>query len=178
MGFVANLDGTVVAYPKEVNGLVSKGQFRIDLPPIPMAEILCVSPASIANPRAPDEIDPDAELFKAQAGTLSEDGKERSRKFQAQQLRERKPPDAALGEMVIMNYSFTLNRLKRPTDEERTVLSAIIRAAVGAMPMPGDKIRAVDVAASYLEDGIIAVTPGMLPPEAPQAASQASFPLP
>ena len=95
-----------------------------------------------------------------------------------QQLRERKPPDAALGEMVIMNYSFTLNRLKRPTDDERIVLSAIIRAAVGTMPMPGDKIRAVGVAASYLEDGIIAVTPGMLPPEVPQAASQASFPIP
>lgn len=76
MGYVANLDGTVVAYAKEVNGLVSKGQFRIDLPLVPMAEILCVSPTSIASPRSPDEIDPDAELFKAQAGTLSENGKE------------------------------------------------------------------------------------------------------
>jgi hypothetical protein len=178
MRFVADLDGKVVAYAKEVNGFVSNGRFRIDLPLKRVADILRISPDSIVNPRAPDEIDPDAELFKAQAGTLSESGKERSRKFRTDQLREGKLPDAAVGEMVITNFSFTLNRLTHPADEEKAVLAAIIHAAAGTMPMPGDKIRAVGVDRGDLEPGFIAVAPGMLPPEAPQSASQSAVPRP
>jgi hypothetical protein len=172
MGFVRDLDGMVIAYTKEANRLVSDGRFRIDLPLKPFAEILGVSPDLIAHTGAKDSVDPDAELFKAQAGVLGASGKKRSQELRARQMREGKTPDAALGEMVITNFSFTLNRLKQPNDEEKIVLSAIIRAAVEAMPMPGDKIRAVPLDRGELERDLVAVKPGMLPLELPEPVPQ------
>ena len=172
MGYVANLDGKVIAYAVDAGGLVSDGQFRIDLPLERMAGILRVSPDSIAKPHSRNEIDPNAELFRAQAGTLSETGKELSRKMRTRQLQEGKTPDAAFGDLVITNFSFSLNRLKQPNDEEKIVLSAIIRAAAGIMSMPGDKIRAVGVNLGSLEPSLIALAPGMLPPVSAIAGPQ------
>jgi hypothetical protein len=63
MGWVPDLDGTVVAYVEEANRLVEGGRFRTDLSLGQMARALRINPSSIANPRSPTKIDPDAELF-------------------------------------------------------------------------------------------------------------------
>jgi hypothetical protein len=172
LGLVANLDGTAVAYSIEADRLVSDGQFRTDLRLAQLAALLKVSPDSIANPRSPNEIDPDAELFRAQAGTLTQRSKDVSRNRREQQLREGKIPDAVVPEWVVTNYSFTLNRLKHPSDEEMTVLSAITRAASEIRPLPGDRIRAVGVIRSDLALGRIALAGGLLPVEVPQGGSE------
>jgi hypothetical protein len=76
-------------------------------------------------------------------------------------------PDGVTPDWVVTEHSFTLNRLKHPSDLEKTVLSAIIRAAEGVMPQPGDKTRAVGLGADAVEPGQLSLYPGYLPPEAP-----------
>lgn len=168
MGLVVNLDGTAIAYNGEADGLVCDGQFRTDLPLADLACVLRIWPESIASRLAPHEIDPDAELFRAQAGTLTEESKERSRNLRRKQARTGKTPDAVVADFVVTNFSFTLNRLKHPTDQERKVLAAIARAATRIMPQAGDLIRAVGVGRGELAPGRMALAAGMLPVEMPR----------
>jgi len=109
-----------------------------------------------------------ADLFRAQAGTLTVNSKEKSRQLRARQKRDGKPTDAVYAEWTIRNYSFTLGSLKSPNEDERRVLSAIIMAAAETMPLPGDKIRAVGVSRGQLEPGRVALSAGMLPLEIPR----------
>ena len=166
MGLLGDLDGTAVAYAIEANHLVADGKFQIDLPLEQMASLLRISPDLLANPQSPAEIDPNAELFRAQAGTLTDRAKTLSRRLRKQQVLAGKKPDAVVGTWVITDFSFTLNRLRHPNEQENVVLSAIISATAETMPRPGDKIRAVGVNGSELELGRIALTYGMLPLEA------------
>ena len=74
-----NLEGTAVAYPEEVGGLVAAdGSFRTELTLNEMATVLRISSQTIAKPRSKKEIDPDAVLFKAVTGKLSDAGQSRS----------------------------------------------------------------------------------------------------
>jgi hypothetical protein len=70
-------------------------------------------------------------------------------------------------EWVITTYSFSRNRLRRPNATEAEVLSAIVRAATGVMPAPGDEIRAIGTTRGVLDNGNAALTIGMLPPSVP-----------
>jgi hypothetical protein len=168
MGLAANLNGTAIAYTSEADGLVFGGQFRTDLALVELAEVLRVEPANIASRLAPAEVDPDAELFRAQVGTLTEESKERSRHERIQQVRTGKRPNAIVAAFVHTDLSFTLNHLRNPTAEEKTVLAAITHAAAGIMPKPGDLIRAVAVSRGELEPGRIALAAGMLPVDVPR----------
>jgi hypothetical protein len=167
MGLVGDLDGMAVAYTIEADRLVSDGAFLTDFSLHELASILHISEESLADPAAPGEIDSDAELFRAQSGTLTDRAKDLSRKHRMRQVRDGKTPDMVTCEWVITNFSFTLRRLKHPNDQEKVVLSAIILAAAETMPMPGDKIRAVGVNRGDLAYGLIALSAGMLPLEAP-----------
>lgn len=183
MGFVGDLDGKAIAYTAEADGLVAGGQFRTDLPLEALAAILRVRPDAIAHPRFPRQVDPDAELFRAQAGTLTANAKARSREKRAWQRQHGKTPDGVVAEWIVRDFSFTLNRLRHPDDAEKAVLSAILRAAGETMPQPGDTMRAVGVFRGTLDAGRIAVAPGMLPLAAQPAAAapfgtERSAPLP
>jgi hypothetical protein len=157
MGLVGDLEGKAVAYASEAERLVADGQFRLDRSLEQMATLLHVHPGSIADPRSPGQIDPNAELFRAQAGTLAENAKVISHRQRAQQVRAGRRPSAVYGIWVITRYSFTLNRLKHPTDD--------VRAAAEIMPKPGDGVRAVAVNRLECDDGRIPLWPGMLPLE-------------
>jgi hypothetical protein len=166
LGWVPNLDGTAIAYALQADRLVEGGRFRTDLSLNQTARALKISPSSIANPRFPDEIDPDAELFRARSGVLTEKSKESIRRFE-RQLLAGMVPDPVVHEWVITDFSFTLNRLKQPNDDEKSVISAIVHAASEIMPDPDDKSRAVGVAREALGDGRVGLTPGMLPRSIP-----------
>jgi hypothetical protein len=176
MGLVGDLDGTAVAYAHEAERLVADGRFRIDLPLEQMASLLRISPDLLANPQAPAEIDPNAELFRAQAGTLTDKAKELSRKLRKQQVLAGNKPDAVVESWVITDFSFTLNRLRHPNEQENVVLSAIISATAETMPRPGDKIRAVGVSGGDLAPGRIALAVGLLPLEAALQGPNAALP--
>jgi hypothetical protein len=176
MGLVGDLDGTAVAYTHEADHLVVGGRFRIDLPLEQMASLLRISPDLLANPQAPAEIDSNAELFRAQAGTLTDKAKELSRKLRKQQVLAGKKPNAVVGTWVITDFSFTLNRLRHPNEQENIILSAIISAAAETMPRPGDKIRAVGVSGGELAPGRIALAVGLLPLEAALQGPDAALP--
>jgi hypothetical protein len=167
LGWVPNLDGMAIAYPIQADHLVQGGRFRTDLSLDQTAKALAISPSSIANPRSPDEIDPDAELFRAQSGVLTEKCKDSARRFQ-RQLLAGTLPDTIVDEWVTAEFSFTLNRLKQPSDEEKAVLSAIARAASEVTPTPDDKVRAVGGSRDALQSGRVAVTAGMLPRSLPR----------
>jgi hypothetical protein len=166
-GLVRDLDGTAVAYTKEADGLVNQqdGSFRTDLSLERMAAILNVDRATIALPDNPHEINPDAVLFKAQVGTLTERIKELSRVKRKKQALQGRKGDWAYSEWNVRNLAFTLKRLKHPNDEEKIILAAIGRAARAIMPQPGDKILAVGVIMPERAFGVI-LTPGLLPLEA------------
>jgi hypothetical protein len=167
MGWVPDLDGAVIAYVIEADRLVDGDRFRIDLSLEETARALRINPTLIADPRCSGEVDPDAELFRAQLGVLTERSRELSRKYRRRQVLEGSPPDGVRDEWVITTYSFTLNRLRHPSAKAAEVLSAIVRAARGIMPRPGDKFRAVGCTRGALDDGHVAVTIGMLPPSVP-----------
>jgi hypothetical protein len=162
LGWAPNLDGTAIAYARQADRLVEGGGFRTDLSLDQTARALEISPSSIANPRSPDEIDPDAELFRVQSGVLTQKSKESARRSE-RQLLAGMLPDPIVNEWVITEFSFTLNRLKRPSDEEKEVLSAIARAASEIMPGPDDRVSAVGVPRGALEASPVALTYGMLP---------------
>ena len=133
-----------------------------------------ISTSSIANPRSPDEVDPDAELFRAQSGVLTQNSKESARRFQ-RQLAAGTVADSIVNEWVITEFSFTLNRLKQPSDQEKAVLSAIARAASEIMPGPDDAARAVGFSWGTLEAGKVTLTPGILPRMIPVTLLQVEF---
>jgi hypothetical protein len=118
MGYVASLDGTAIAYTAEADALVSDGQIRTDLALVELADALRIDPASIASRLAPVEVDPDAELFRAQVGSLTKEGKERSLSMRRKQARDGKKPDAVFAIFLDTNLSFTLNRLRNPNSQE------------------------------------------------------------
>jgi hypothetical protein len=170
MGWVPNLDGTAVAYAAEADGLVAPdGRFRTNLSARDAARILHLDSEAIVKATSPREIDPQAILFRAQSGTLTEPGKARSRKQRREQAAQGLKPDATCGDWDVRDFAFTLERLGHPSEEERTVLSAISRSKLLARPEPGDTIRAVPVNRGDLEGGKVALWPGMLPPEVPMA---------
>jgi hypothetical protein len=170
LGWVGNLDGTAVAYAAEADGLVtSNGRFRTDFSVDELAEILHLDPTEISQKDSPNAIDPHALLFRAQAGRLTAESKAAARKRRAEQVRERRPPDAASGNWDIREFSFTLERIKHPSAEERAVLAAICQAKLGIMPKPGDSMRAIAVNRGDLEPGKLAFAAGMLPPEKPMS---------
>jgi len=159
LGLVGDLDGMPVPYTAEADGLVSKadGRFLTDLSLEQMARILHVDPASISKPDS-HEIDPGAVLFKVQSGTLTPQAKIRSREGRKTQ------PWYVWSEWVICDFSFTLQKLRAPNEQERAVLTAISRAARQIPPEPGDKFRAIGVNRGEFDHGTI-ITPGMLPLE-------------
>jgi hypothetical protein len=172
MGWVANLDGTAVAYSAEADGLVAPdGRFRTDLAPQAAARILHLDPEAIAKAASPEEIDPQAILFRAQSGTLTEPSKAGSRWRRKEQAARGLRPDAAYGGWDVRDFSFTIERLRHPNEEEQAVLSAISRSKLLSLPQPGDTIRAVPVSRGDLEGGKVALWPGMLPPEVPMVPS-------
>jgi hypothetical protein len=172
LGFMVDLDGMAIGYTGEAGNLVSNGHFQIDLPLEEMANRLHITAKAIANPRSPGEIDPDAELFRAQAGTLTERCREVLKKARREMVRAGKMPSYGSSEWVVKDFSFTLNRLKNPTVEEKVILAAIARAAAETMPQPGDKVRAVGESRGNLEHGETVLTPGMLPLEAQDKTSE------
>jgi hypothetical protein len=171
MGFAPDLEGTAIAYDAEADRLVSEGRFRTDLSLAQLAAALKISAASIARPRSPGEVDPDAELFRAQSGVLTAGSKALARTRRKEQVAEGKKPDAVVSEWVVTEYAFSLNRLNHPSGEEKAVLAAIARAAGGIMPQPGDTVRAVGVFRGYVAPGRVALAPGMLPLAAQPAAT-------
>jgi hypothetical protein len=175
LGRVGNPDGTAVAYGAEANNLISGEHFRTDFVLDELAGLLKVPVNSIADPNKPGEINPDAPLFRAQAGTLTEKGKQVTRKMRQRQLLEGKPPHIVFTDWVLTNHSFTLNKLKHPNDQEKAVLSAIAQSAAEMMPKPGDRIRAVAVNRGELEDDRMALSAGMLPVEPPQQAADTAL---
>jgi hypothetical protein len=165
-GWVGNLDGTAVAYSSEADELVaSDGRFQTDLTPQEAHHKLGLDAAAISKKGSPDEIDSDVVLFKAQAGTLTETAKALGRI-----LRSKHVAAAIRGEWDLKDFSFTLNQLKHPSEEEKAVLAAISRSKLGILPVPGDMIRAVPANRTDFEPGMIAVSPGMLPPEEPMVS--------
>jgi hypothetical protein len=168
LGLVADLDGTAIAYEAEADGLMIEGdgRFQAGLSVDQMAAILHVETKLIARRDWPLEIDPDAVLFRAQAGTLTELAKERSRKWRKEQALRGEKPYGVYGDWNVTNLAFTLSRLKRPSPNEQIVLAAISKAARGIMPERGEKIRAVGVARGELDRDKVALAGGMLPLEA------------
>jgi hypothetical protein len=166
LGWEPDLDGTVINYALEAARLVEGERFRTDLSLDEMAAALRISVKSIANPRSPDEIDPDAELFRAQSGILTDKSKQIERTFRREQLAG-KMPGRDDHEWVIKEFSFTLNRLKHPSEEEKSVLCAIVAAASEIMPVPGDKVRATGRSRADFEHRPLKLSLGMLPPAGP-----------
>ena len=71
-----DLDGTAVVYPIEVDRLVGPdGSFCTDLSLSDLAGLLNVDPQTIARKGSNNEVDPDAVLFTAVMGRLSEQAK-------------------------------------------------------------------------------------------------------
>ena len=175
LGWVADLDGTAVIYPREVNGLVAAdGRFRTDLSPAEMARILGVDPATIARPGSSDEIDARAVLFRAVSGELTGRARALARRWRGEQADQGRIADAVGYEWVPREFAFTLGDLEHPDDAERRVLVAISRAARQLMPEPGEGIRAIAVERSDVQPHNLA--PGYLPPA--KVSDAAIHPLP
>jgi hypothetical protein len=168
MGWVGKLDGTALPYAAEADNLVTPdGRIRTDLTVNEACQLLHLDPSDIAKKGLPLEIDENASLFRAQAGRLTPESQQRARKRRIEQLYEGRPPDAANGEWDVREFVFTLRSLKHPTNEEQTILSAIIRSALCVVPKPGDTIRAIPVNRGDIEPGRLVLGAGMLPPELP-----------
>ena len=172
MGWVANLDGTAVAYDALADDLFDPdGNLRKDLSPQKVADILHLAVQAVAKKGSLHDIDPQAVLFHAQAGTLTQQSKAMARKMRIQQVAQGLTPDAAYRDWDVRHYAFTLDRLSHPSAEEAEILAAISRSKLLVMPQPGDTIRAVPVNRGDLGTDRIALWPGMLPPEEPMAPS-------
>jgi hypothetical protein len=169
MGFIADLEGTAIAYTAEADRLVVDGRFQLDLSLADLAERLGISAESIADPRSRGKVDPDAVLFTAQAGKLADETKTLLREIRKREALAGKPPSPVIGEWVVTKFAFTLNHLKHPSDDEKRILAAISRSAAEIMPQPGDGIRAVPVTGRDLDRGGVSVSAGMLPIEPLQA---------
>jgi hypothetical protein len=169
-GWVGNLDGTAVPYAEEAGDLIDPvGRFRTDLSPQEAADILHLDAETIVKKGSPLEVDPNAVLFRAQAGTLTDKAKAKSRKWRREQAAAGRTPDATYGDWDVRDFAFTLDRLRHPSEEEKVILAAIVRSKLLVMPKPGDTIRAIPVNRGELGLDRVAIKPGMLPPEEPMA---------
>jgi hypothetical protein len=148
-----DLDGTAVIYPEQVAELVGRdGEFRTGLALHEMARVLRVDPRRIARGASKSEIDPDAPLFKAAIGKLTEPAKARSRIMRKMDDQGLQPVAATHDEWITVVFPFTLNNLRHPNQRQKEILEAISRSARGLMRQPGAKLNAVPVP-SFREGG-------------------------
>jgi hypothetical protein len=139
-----NLDGTAVVYPEHVAAMVGiDGQFRTELSLGEMARVLLLDPRTIAKPGSPNEINPDAVLFRAVTGRLTERAKARSRREREIDEQELGHVMATARDWLTIDFPFSLNSLRHPNSEQNVVLDAISRSARGLMRQPGAKVNAV-----------------------------------
>jgi hypothetical protein len=164
----ANLEGTAIAYPQEVAALVSAdGRFRTELSLNEMASVLNVDPRTIEKPGSKNEIDPDAVLFKALTGRLSEPAKARSRLMRQTEYPGLRPALANRDDWLARDVHFSLNDLVHPNQEQKPILDAISRSARGLMREPGARANAVPVPSVHLHgrSPTFEFAPGYLPLE-------------
>ncbi len=139
-----DLEGTAVLYPEEVDGLVGPdGGFRTNLSLGELSRILRIDPRTIARKGSHPEVDPDAVLFRAMTGRLSENAKVQSRQARQIQARMGMPSSAVGDEWVLTELAFSLNTLIRPNHHQKAVLEALSRSALHLDPQPGAGINAV-----------------------------------
>ena len=139
-----DLEGTAVIYPEQVDGLVDRdGVFRTGLSLSELARVLRVDTQKIASEGSKDEIDPDAVLFCALTGTLSEQAKAKSWQLREVEIRMGQPPSSVADGWVQCKLSFCLNALLHPSADQKLVLDAISRSALLVPRFPGAKISAV-----------------------------------
>jgi hypothetical protein len=137
-----DLEGTAVLYPPEVDGLVSPaGTFRTNLSLSELARVLKVDARTIAKSGSNVEVDPDAVLFKAVAGRLSENAKAQARRIREKQVSQGMTGWAVGEEWVQRKLSFSLNALIHPSADQKSVLDAISRSA-RLLREPGAKVSA------------------------------------
>jgi hypothetical protein len=117
IGLVADLDGKAIAYAAEADRLVVDGRFRVDLPVAQIASLLHARPDLLPGSRSQDEINPDAELIRAQAGTLTDNAKKRSRELRSRQKLAGKKVDAVVAEWG--GHEFLLHSQSPETPERR-----------------------------------------------------------
>jgi hypothetical protein len=141
-----NLEGTAVAYPQEVAGLVgADGEFRTELSLNEMASVLLIDPQTIARRGSKNEIDSDAVLFRVLTGMLSERAKARSRRLRETEYQKTRPALVKRGEWVTVDIPFSLSTLRHPNQEQKVILDAISRSARDLVREPGAKANAVAV---------------------------------
>jgi hypothetical protein len=164
-GYVRDLEGIAVAYAAEADRLVDhdSGRFKTDLTLAEMTVALDVDRETIAANDG--TISPDAPLFRAQSGVLTAEAKKLSRETRRKQASRGEKPWYVYSEWMIRHHVFTLNKLSKPSAEEKAILDAISRAALATPLLPGQGIRATAVERSALEL-LSAVGAGMLPVEA------------
>jgi hypothetical protein len=140
-----NLEGTAVAYSQEVAALVSAdGEFRTELSLNEMASVLKIDPRSIARRGSRNEINPDAALFNAVTGRLSEPAKTRIwRLWETEEYPETRPVPTYPDEWLTVDVPFSLKVLRHPNPEQKMILDAISRSARNLMREPGAKANAV-----------------------------------
>jgi hypothetical protein len=102
-----------------------------------------IDPQTIAKRGSKNEIDPEAVLFEAVTGRLSERAKAESRRLREIEMREGWPVSAFGHEWVTVDFPFSLTILKHPNQEQQAVLDAISRSARGLKREPGAKTNAV-----------------------------------
>ncbi|MGO9462879.1 MAG: hypothetical protein ACLQVF_01785 [Isosphaeraceae bacterium] len=174
-GLISNPEGTAVVYPKELRGLAAPSErFQTDLPLGQLADTLKIDGQAIAKKGSATELDPDAVLFTAITGRLSERAKARSRSERQLQARNGLPVDYTADEWVTQEFPFSLNALKQPTDEQKAILRAIWRSAREMMPEPGEKFRAVGVSRLEIQSRDVDFAPGYLPLEHSSGGAQAN----
>jgi hypothetical protein len=138
-----DLDGTAVVYPIEVDRLVGPdGSFCTDLSLSELAGLLNVDPQTIAKKGSVNEIDPEAVLFTAVTGRLSEPAKAQARRKREIQIQDGLPPSAVVEDWVQTKLYFNLKALKQPSADQKLVLDSIRRSALGLPRQPGAKTNA------------------------------------
>ncbi len=177
MGLAVDLDGKAVLYPEEVAALVGHdGSFRTDLSLDQLAAALRIDPRTISKTGSPDEINPGAVLFKVMIGTLTERSKALRREQRTTKRRESRPTDMLVDEFVKEKISFTLDALKQPDGDQKTILTAISRSARELMVQPGETARAIVTSREAIESGSVEFWPGYLPLEASSIRPDAQGP--
>jgi hypothetical protein len=84
-------------------------------------------------------------LFRAQAGTLTEQSKGLSRQRRLKQAKNGRTAYAEFDDWETRDFAFTLYRLKNPDAEGKIILAAIRCSKTGIMPKPGHAIRATAI---------------------------------
>jgi hypothetical protein len=140
----ANLEGTAVVYPQAVAALVgADGEFRTELSLNAIASILKIDPQTIARRGSKNEIDPEAALFTAVTGRLSERAKARIRRLREKEYVDTGSAPVNPDEWLTVEVPFSLNTLRHRNAEQKLILDAISRSARGLVREPGAKANAV-----------------------------------